>query len=193
MKRLFYTSLLLLFISALFASAHSTNSDDSEREWLQSLLREQGISITGGDYVFFCTGHHGIIWSLIASDSTAIRFYNGTTRPLIDSTYYSLPDTLSFINDNIRTITWGIDSLSTAAQFLEPDSNATYSPIYCHFYVIKDGKITFSYNAQNDSYAWADSVAFHNKMRSLAYLMFWLAAPSCHPYMHLPCDSLLRK
>lgn len=196
MKSLIPIVLVILISSMLIVNAQSTNADctiDKEQAWIQSLLSEHNESINSNDYIFFCTGHHGIIWSLIASDSSEIHLYNGTTRKHLDYPNQSIPDTLTFINNNIMTITWGTDSLAKAAQSLTPLRNEVYSPIYHQLYIIKNGKVVFSYNDREDSYTGTDSTNFHDNLSKLTFLMLWLAAPSCRPFLPLPGDTLLLK
>ena len=151
----------------LLVNAQSTNTVcdiDKQRAWIQSLMSEQGISINKNDYIFYCTGHHGIIWSLIVSDSSEIHLYNGTTRDLIDYANQDIPDTLSFIKNNIKTICWGIDSLTNNAHLLTPLKNRVYNPIYYELDIIKDGNLSFCYNDAKVFYNGADSINFQNKL-----------------------------
>lgn len=193
MKSLPYLFILLLYIPLLPVTAQSTCEDrdtvDKQLAWVQSILREQSMSIKDNDYLFYCTGHHGIAWSLIVSDSSGICLYNGTTRNHIERSDYSMPDSLSFINDNIKTIAWGFDSLLNSAQLLAPKINTTYNPIYNQLFVIKNGNLTFSYNDCKDYYTGSDSIVFHKNLSRLIFLMLWLAAPSTHPYLPTPNDT----
>ncbi|MDE6854018.1 MAG: hypothetical protein K2J38_03075 [Muribaculaceae bacterium] len=180
----------------LFVKAQSANTDstiENRQAWIQSLLSEHGNPINCNDYIFYCTGHHGIIWSLITSDSSGISLYNGTTRKHIDYGNQRIPDTLSFIKNNIKTISWGIDSLPNTAQLFVPFINSVYNPIYCELDVIKDGNISFSYNNAEVFYNGADSIDFRNKLNKLTFLMLWLAAPSIRQYLPCPSDTLLLK
>ncbi len=140
-------------------------------------------------YIVYCTGHHGIIWSLIGSDSLGIFLNNGSTRNHIEFFDDGLSDSLSFIKDNIKTIKWGFDSLSNFAHLLKPLDETTYKPIYNQLYIIKDGNMTFHYNNSRQYYAGSDSIQFQNKFSILVFLMLWLATPTCRPYMPLPKDS----
>lgn len=196
MKSLISLVLFIFIISMLFVNAQSTNivcDIDKQRAWIQSLMSEQGISINKNDYIFYCTGHHGIIWSLIVSDSSEIHLYNGTTRDHIDYANQDIPDTLSFIKNNIKTICWGIDSLNNNAHLLTPLKNRVYNPIYYELDIIKDGNLSFSYNDAKVFYNGADSINFQNKINKLAFLMLWIADPSIRPYLPPPCDTLLFK
>lgn len=192
MKGLLYTVVFILIVCPLFSLAHTINADDTnvddQEVWIQSLLKGQNLSIKDNDYLFYCTGHHGIIWSLIISDSSGINLYSGTTRNNIELSENSLPDSLSFIKDNIKTIDWGLDSLLNAAQLLVPIKKATYNPIYSQLYVKKDGKLTFTYSNQYGFYAESDSIEFHNNLSKLVYLMYWLASPSVRSYLPIPND-----
>lgn len=190
-------SLLILFIyislgSVLFGAAQSIiaeDSSDSRLSWIESLLDDEDKSFNSGNYLFYCSGHHGIIWSLIASDSSRIHLYNGTTRKHIEHANLYSFDTLSFINDNINTINWGIDSLDNAAQALTPLNDEAYNPIYNELYIIKENKIVFCSN-NADYYSGPDSTIFNHHLSKLSYLMYWLAVPSCRPYLPVPCDTI---
>lgn len=192
MKNLPYLFILLLSLPLLSVTAQFTCEDrgivDKQLVWIQSLLREQSISINDNDYLFYCTGHHGMIWSLIVSDSSGISLYNGSTRNHIEHSDYSLPDSLSFINANIKTIAWGFDSLLNSEKLLAPKINTTYNPIYNQLYV-KNGNLTFTYNDCKDYYTGSDSIIFHKNLNRLVFLMFWLAAPSTRPYLTTPSDT----
>lgn len=190
MKSLIATALFSLIISILFVSAQSTMSDstiDSRQQWIKSLLSEQCKSLNTSNYIFYCSGHHGIIWSLITSDSSGIHLYNGTTRTHIDYMNQSISDTLSFINNNLKTITWGLDSLDNTNHLITPLKDGVYKPIYNELDIIKDGNISFSYNDTKDYYSGTDSTKFNK----LIYLMRWLAAPSSRSYLPPPGDTLL--
>lgn len=192
MKYLLLAVLFTTIIPVMFVKAQTTTTDispiDKRQEWIQSILSEQSKPIKYNDYIFYCTGHHGIIWSLIASDSTGIYLYNGTTRKQELCADSIIPDSLSFIRENIKTITWGFDSLASAAKSLKPLNNKIYNPIYSQLYVIIDNNIVFSYNNRDDCYIGADSIRFNHNINKLFYLMFWLSAPSGRSYMPRPCD-----
>lgn len=190
MRYLLPSFIILLLHSILFVEAQSTSANihpvDSRQKWIQSILREHSKPIKSNDYIFYCTGHHGINWSLIANDSSGIYLYNGSTRKRIKYDDSALQDSLSFINDNILTIKWGFDSLANAANFLKPLKTDVYNPVYQQIYLIKDNKLVLSYNDIDDYYAAPDSVRFNSNIHKLVYLMFWLSAPSARPYMPVP-------
>lgn len=180
----------------LFVKAELTNTSftiDDRQRWIESLLNEHDKSLNCNDYIFYCTGHHGIIWSVIVMDSLGISVYNGTTRNHIDYANQNIPDTLSFIKNNIKTIRWGIDSLPNNANLLTPLKNRAYNPIYNELDIIKDGNLSFSYNDAKVFYNGVDSINFQTKLSKLTFLMLWLAAPSVRPYLPQPSDTLLLK
>lgn len=182
----------MLFLSAFFCSTLFANDDyavGQEQLWIQSILEKHDESISSNNYIFCCTGHHGVIWSLITFDSAEIRFYNGTTRHYIDTSYTVPLDTLLFIKDNVKTITWGYDSLAIAAKSMRPLERTEYSPFYNELYVIKDGKMFFRLN-NAISYAGQDSIGFNRKLNRLKLLMLGLAAPSLRPYLPSSYDTL---
>lgn len=196
MKKLLLAILFTTLIPILFVKAQTTTTDissiDKQQEWIQLLLSEHDKPLKYNDYLFYCTGHHGIVWSLIASDSSGIYFYNGTTREqrvCADSIFL---DSLSFVKENIKTITWGFDSLVSAAKLLKPIENRIYNPFYSQIYVVIDNNLVFSHNDTEDYYTGADSIRFNHNLSKLVYLMFWLSAPSCRPYMPMPGDMSLQ-
>ena len=194
MKYLIYTFFLVLFVCPLFAATYPKNPDHftsmKQDAWIQSLLAEQNRTIEDKDYLFYCTGHHGMIWSIIVSDSSGMSIYNGTTRTQTDHRDNNLTDTLSFINDNIQTIAWAFDSLSNAITLSTTNNDTTYNPVYTELYLKKDGNVNCIYNNQIDEYyTGADSVEFNNNFKGLLYLMYWLAAPSVRQYLHVPSDT----
>lgn len=194
MRRFPAIFLSMLFIPFLFVNSStnaSWNINGNEGKWIQTIVGEQNMSLQHNDYIFYCTGHHGIIWSLITYDSLGIFLHNGTTRKHIEFSDYGLSDSLSFINDNIQTIIWGFDTLSNFAHLLKPLEDTIYNPIYNQLYVIKAGNITFRYNDCLQYYVGSDSIQFHRKFSKLVFLMLWLASPTNRPYLPLPNDSLL--
>lgn len=194
MRDLFLAILIILLIPILFVNAQSADtgsSIDNRVKRIQTLLREQGISLNGGDFIFYCTGDHGIIWSLIESDSSGIHMYNGTTRKHIDYENQNIPDTLSFIDDNIKTIRWGLDSLADDARLLSPLKRDGYNPIYNELYILNDGHLSFHNNDAVEYYSGDDSKEFSAKLGKLNFLMLWLAAPSLRQYIPHPNDTLL--
>lgn len=194
MKILLPTFLFIFFNSILFVESQSPTADirsiEKQQEWIQTIISEQRNPIKSNNYLFYCTGHHGIIWSLISSDSSGIYVYNGTTRRHIEYSDNGLSDSLSFIRNNIKTITWGFDSLTDVAKLIKPLNNEVYNPIYNQLYLIKDNELVFSYNDIKNYYSASDSVEFHHNASRLVYLMLWLAAPSGRPYMPMPSDTL---
>lgn len=144
MKYLIIYILFILFIPELFVRAQpvaaNCDRDDNQQKlsWIQSVLKEQDTSIHMNDYILYTTGHHGIIWSLVASDSSSMYLHNGTTRPYMEKVDCILPDTMSFIKDNRKTISWGFDSLPKAAHLIVTSENQPYNPIYAQLYIIRD-------------------------------------------------------
>lgn len=188
--------LILLLNAALFADARASTDDrdstDEVQEWIQSILSEQDAPINYNDYLFYYTGDYGVIWSLIVSDSSGVFFRNGTTRTHIEYDDCGLSDSLLFIENNTQTITWGFDSLASAANLIKPLTRREYSPFYNQLYVIKDNRVVFSYNDKKNYYAGSDSTTFKTNLSRLVYLMFWLSAPSARHCMPTPDDDLLK-
>lgn len=192
MKYLPISFIFVIFLSALFCTAQSMIGGkviEKEQSWIKSIVNEHDRSINSNNYIFYCTGHHGNIWSLISLDSSKICLYNGTTRKHIEYSDSCSFDTLSFIKDNIRTITWAFDTLTNVAEFLTPLKRDTYNPIYNELYIIRDSRIIFSHNSAV-YYIGMDSASFNYKIQRLTYLMYWLASSSIRYYLPIPCDTL---
>lgn len=195
MKSLRVSFLIVFFVFVLLSMAQSTIVDCiacNRQSWIQSIWGKEGKSINSNDFLFYYTGHYGKSWSLITSDSSGIYLYNGTTRdniPIADNGSF---DTLSFLKNNIGSITWGFDSLANAAQLLMPLKSNCYNPVYNELYRVKDNKVVFSLNCA-DYFCGPDSARFNSNLVKLLYLMYWLAAPSNRPYLPVPCDTLLPK
>lgn len=195
MRILLYVFCFFPITSNFFVKAQNVigdySFDNREPDWIKEVIDAQDKPIKSKDFIFYCTGHHGINWSLIALDSSGISLYNGTTRKLIEYSNPCLEDTLSFVRDNFESLSWGFDSLAYSNQFVIERTTDVYSPIYNQLYLIKDNELTFSYNDNSNYYIGADSIKFHHNLSRLEYLLFWLAAPSARPYMPIPNDTLL--
>lgn len=192
MKNLITALLLILIIPMLFVNAQSMNTDyDNEREltMIKSLLEKKGIKINCSDYIFYYIGDYRIPWSMMTMDSIGINIYHGTMRERDDSEDPTIPDTLSFIKDNIKTITWGFDSLVDFGQFSPLEKELPYNKSYYVLYIVKDGKIFFVNDTRKVYYSGAEDSMFWENFKNLSYLMFWLAYPDLHPYMPVPSDT----
>lgn len=191
MKNLLVALLFVVFASVVVGAEQSTtteSTDDAQHSWTRPFLKQDY-----SDYIFYCTGHHGMIWSIITLDSSGIvDLHNGTTRTHIEYVDSGLTDSISFIKDNINTIMWGFDSLANAARLLTPVKKKDYTPIYDALYVVKNHKTVF---ALDDAacYSGGDSAHFNYKLGKLQYLMYWLASPIVREYVPRPYDSISAK
>ena len=190
MKNLLVALLFVVFASVLVGAEQSItteSTDDAQHSWTRPFLKQDY-----SDYIFYCTGHHGMIWSSITLDSSGIvDLNNGTTRNHIEDVDPGLTDSISFIKNNINTIMWGFDSLANEARLLTPGKK-DYTTTYDALYVVKNHKTVFSLkNAAH--FSGVDSAQFNYKLGKLYYLMFWLASPSVREYIPRPCDSISAK
>lgn len=195
MKKLRIIFIYIFAISIVLSIAQSSvgKGTDARLYRMQTLLNEKGLTIDDNDYIFFCTGHHGLIWSLIARDSSGIQLYNGTTRKqMIEPDSVEL-DSMSFVNNNIKTIEWGLDSVTDDAKLLTLIQSEEYSPIYEEIFTVKNGEIIFSiFRNGREQYVGTDSVRFDNNIKKLSYMMLWLASPSIRTYLPTPCDTQMK-
>lgn len=193
MKHLFSIVFITLIASILFAKGQSSNLDnaiDERQKWIESIMTVDGKPIKSKDYIFYFTGHHGLIWSLITLDSSEIHLYNGTTRSEIDTAGQIVPDTLTFIRNNIKTIKWGIDSLAKAAKLLNPALDKNYNPFYSELFIVRDGKVVFKYDSEELYNSIPGTEKFNEDLNRLRFLMYWLVCPSYRPYLPVPADTL---
>ncbi len=173
---------------ASYGSAFNNENNDN----LQELLKYLSIDPNNENYILYCAGHHGHIWSMITSDSIGWHISNGTTRKGYGQQSNIPMDTLSFIKDNIKTIKWGFDSLPIEVKLLESSVDDTYSPFYYEIFVVRDNNIVF-YHFNNEEYIGPKIENFNFELRRLMYLMFWLASPSIRQEIPIPNDSSPKK
>ncbi len=191
MKSLPISAFLIFFVSVLLNAMQPAKADSlstTSQRWILSALGEPDKPISSDAYLFYCTGHHGMVWSAITRDSSFIHLYNGTTRTHIEYPIYELDDTLSFIKNNIRTINWAFDSMASAARFLTPVDREVYITVYTGLYLVKEDSTEFHTN-DVARFSGPDSASFNDRFKKLNYLMLWLAMPSGRQYMPIPCDS----
>lgn len=184
-------AILIIFVMSILSDigfpSYSSNNDDDFAERIRSVTNDS----TDKNYIFFGCGHHGMIWSKIAFDSTGIHLSNGTTRATIDDDQPSdTPiDTIRFIENNIHTINWGIDSLYLDAKLFDSSPNDIYNPIYQELYVIKNGNLFF-HHSNTENIIGLNNLKFNRKLNKLIYMMLWIASPPLRQYMPEPADTL---
>ena len=132
--------------------------------------------MVGKDFLYYSTGHHGVVWSLVYREAGSYRMRIGTTRgnnQVMNAEF----DTVAFLNANGTLLAWGLDTLPVIAKKMTPQYRTVYWPIYESLYSLnaKTGDEFFSDNAIG--YSGPDSVAFNEKFTKLNMLMYWLAAP----------------
>ena len=134
------------------------------------------VEMVGKDFLYYSTGHHGVVWSLVYREAGSYRMRIGTTRgnnQVMNAEF----DTVAFLNANGTLLAWGLDTLPVIAKKMTPQYRTVYWPIYESLYSLnaKTGDEFFSDNAIG--YSGPDSVAFNEKFTKLNMLMYWLAAP----------------
>lgn len=191
MKNLPKLLVLLFLLPVLFnidQNASGKGLADNNCSWIQSLLNTQDTSTNCNNCIFYCTGHNGMIWSLITLDSSEIHIFNGTTRRHIEKPDNNPFNSSKLIENNINTITWAFDSLECYSKLLTPLKNGTYNPVYSELSIIKDGNTVFSYK-NSEYYCDPNNKNFNCKLEQILFLMYWLAAPSSRPYLRTPSDT----
>lgn len=193
MKNPRFAILILFVLSILLNIGMSSYSSNNQDDFIERIMSVTNDSIDK-NYIFFGCGHHGMIWSKIAFDSIGIHLSNGTTRTTISDEQPSDTgiDTITFIENNIHTINWGIDSLYLDAKLFDSRPSDIYNPVYQELYVIKNGNLFFHHsNAEN--IIGLNSNKFNHKLHKLMNLMLWIASPPLRQYIPAPADSLTNK
>lgn len=150
---------------------------------------DSSIDSNKQEYIFYITGHHGHVWSKLLRDSTGLHISNGTTRSWSTQANCQSFDTINLIEDNIKTIRWGLDSLWREAKHLKPSYRTTYNPIYTELYIVQNNDTLFTLR-DAEKFIGKDSNIFNSKLHKLTFLMFWLASPSIREYIPVPADTL---
>ena len=169
--------ILLFFILLESVFAFSFHSATIENQSVPQTVRDSlKVEMVGKDFLYYSTGHHGVVWSLIYREAGSYRMRIGTTRGNNQVMNVEF-DTVAFLNANGKLLAWGLDTLPVIAKKMTPQHRTVYWPIYESLYSLnaKTGDEFFSDNAIG--YSGPDSVAFNEKFTKLNMLMYWLAAP----------------
>ncbi len=178
---------LLSIFTNLFSSPIAANNHNEPHTFTS--LSNTSTDSNNQDFIFYYTGHHGHVWSKVYRDSIGFLLSNGTTRNWINQPACQLFDTLSFIENNIQTITWGLDSLWKEAKQLEPLFKQKYNPIYTELYIIRNNDTLFILG-DAEKFIGRDSKDFNINLQKLMFLMHWLASPSIREYLPVPNDTI---
>lgn len=170
--------LILLFfilLESVFANSFQTAAIENQPA-TQTVRDSLKVEMVGKDFLYYSTGHHGVVWSLVYREAGSYRMRIGTTRgnnQVMNAEF----DTVAFLNANGKLLAWGLDTLPVIAKKMTPQHRTVYWPIYESLYGLnaKTGDEFFSDNAIG--YSGPDSVAFNEKFTKLNMLMYWLAAP----------------
>lgn len=169
--------ILLFFILLESVFAYSFQTATIENQSVPQTVRDSlKVEMAGKYFLYYSTGHHGVVWSLIYREAGSYRMRIGTTRgnnQVMNAEF----DTVAFLNANGTLLAWGLDTLPVIAKKMTPQHRTVYWPIYESLYGLnaKTGDEFFSDNAIG--YYGPDSVAFNEKFTKLNMLMYWLAAP----------------
>ena len=178
---------LLLILTNIFSSPIAANNHKEPHSFTP--LSGTSPDSNNQDFIFYCTGHHGHIWSKVYRDSTGLHLSNGTTRNWNYQQACQPFDTLRFIGNNTQTIIWGLDSLWKEAKQLEPLLKQTYNPISTELYIIRNNDTLFTLE-DAEKYIGRNSKVFNINLQKLMFLMLWLASPSIREYLPTPNDTL---
>ncbi len=185
------TSLLIVSILWGMISVVSPLYSHPLNEGEKQLLHARNILLPdSSDCIFFSFGYHGRNWSIIISDSSGLKIHNGTTMSYPESSYV-LHDTARIINDNIRIIKWGLDTLPILSDVMKPNiKKENFGGVFgWGLEVARQGDVCFEKYNYNSNYSGPDSIAFNEKLGGLWSLMFWIAFPDRKRLPFFPNDS----
>jgi len=134
--------------------------------------------VVNKDYIFYLTGHHGHIWSLITDSDSCYMCFAGNTR--------NGELKRGMLPKGNQLLSWGFDSLPEKALNMIPIYRKEYFPFYTRMIVYSDcGKRIF--NMDNAiGYKGPDSASFNRELNRLRYFMFWQASTEYQDKLPIP-------
>ena len=186
LRFIFISVFLLSILLAIF-----TTPIGAQSAYIHSLgaASDSSIGSNKQEYIYYISGHHGHIWSKLLCDSSGLHISNGTTRSWSNQANSQSYDTINLLEDNIKTIRWGLDSLWREAKYLKPKYRTIYNPISSNLYIVENNDTLFTLG-DAEKFIGKDSSIFNPKLQKLLYLMFWFASPSIREYIPTPADTL---
>lgn len=125
--------------------------------------------IEGKKFLYYITGHHGHIWSLVVSEKDRYICVSGNTR--------NNDCRIDTIHVEASVLKWGLDTMDLYCHKMEPIENTTYWPFYERLVLSSSKKEIIFDSIDTNSYVGTDSVTFNNKLNELKYFMYWIAVP----------------
>ena len=130
--------------------------------------------IEGKKFLYYITGHHGHVWSIVVPEKDRYTLVSGNTR---NNTWRI--DTISTDMSSIDTsvLKWGLDTMALNYHKMKPVENSSYSPFYVRFVLFSSQKEIVFDCSNTNSFSGVDSITFNKKLKDLKYFMYWIASP----------------
>ena len=128
---------LLSILTNIFSSPDAANNHNEPYTFTS--LSSASTDSNNQNFILYYTRHHGYNWSKVYRDSIGLFLSEGTTRNWCGLQTWPPFDTLGFIENNIQTITWGLDSLWKEAKQLKPLFKQTIILFIPDLYIISFG------------------------------------------------------
>ncbi len=168
-----WLNLILLIAGASFCSSQM-NKQDLHKDY-EEFIRIDYVNdtilnlINENKFLYFITGHHGHIWSIVIQNGDRYILVAGNTR---NNSWHI--DTL-FIDSPI--LTWGMDSLGMSCRDMRPVYRDFYWPFYEELVLFSAEKEKIFDCRDALCYSGIDSITFNKKLNRLKYYMYWFASP----------------
>lgn len=180
-----YVSLIFVLVFGLFCFPNNVLHDEGAFDCELNNRADEIISqcklydkINQKQFLFYCTGHVGIVWSIVVREDVGYLVYYGNT-----SDEFVATDTIGQCNEIIQ---WGFDSLYLEAKTMKMKKINEYSPVKNVLEVYDDNCQRVFADYDMVIYGGYNSEIFNEKLRRLKYMMFWLSAPEIRNFSPSP-------
>lgn len=183
-------SMCLTFLSSGMPERRFAVVDEIHTDFIHRLTGDSVWTLTKDkDYVFMFTGHLGLIWSMISSDSSGYNLFHGHTVGIPPEDSKLSIDTANFISRHIRTIKWALDTLPGDTLNLTPIEKK-YGQTFFHIYIHKESGELVTIRDEM-TFKGKDKKIANDKLEKLRRMLYWMAVPGFmkHFYDQLPDDD----
>ena len=174
MKSLFIVFILII-IFQLRASKSSQQDCETKMDDKEFFLSLNNINDTISDiinnkkFLYYITGHHGHIWSIVIPQNDYYILYAGDTR----SNRFRCDTILT----NDSALIWGMDSLPLYCHEMKPIHRDIYWPFYKRITLFSADKEKIYDYSDVIGFDGVDNESFNIKYNRLLYYMYYHATP----------------
>lgn len=188
----------ILFVIAVFWgmtwSLTSRNPASDFNKYNQNEMLHRSVPdslyslLTGKSVIFYSYGHYGYSWSLIAKMDSGYQAFSGRAgyggehhfKKPSESEHF---DTTQFFSKNQALISWGLDSIASAAKRMIKNSRVPYVTFYTNLSIVNSEGIDVFNSDDAVSYSGPDSSCFNKKYHKLCLIMRWLSDANIRQYI----------